>query len=241
MVKKILFMLLLFLPIVYALDYYADVTIDVDNLGFVTIEGTTNYPDLLVKDTAKYTSKKQSYWLLNITKEEEFSDYVYSLSLPASASINYVKSADPFRIENEFGKLVIRGFGQNKPFSVIVQYQLEKPSKNIIGIISVILIFVIVFLIIKKIIKKKAKKEINEKFKKIKKEDPKYDLSNLTTRQKKIMKLLIEKNKALTQAQIQQELKLPKASLSRNIRALELKGFVEKEKVGMSNMIKLKK
>ena len=55
------------------------------------------------------------------------------------------------------------------------------------------------------------------------------------------MKLLIEKNKPLTQAQIRKELKLPKASTTRNINALELKGLITKEKIGITNLIKIKK
>ena len=85
-------------------DYYADITIDVDLSGFVTIEGVTNYPDLLIKNTEVYTVKKQSYWLLNITKEEIFSDFVYVLTLPESSSINYIKSSGSIRIEEDKGK-----------------------------------------------------------------------------------------------------------------------------------------
>ena len=74
-------------------QYYADVTINVDNSGFVTVDGITNHPDLLINNTELYTSKKQSYWLLNITKEDIFSDFIYSLTLPSGSSINYVKSS----------------------------------------------------------------------------------------------------------------------------------------------------
>jgi len=37
MVKRLIFLILLFLPIVSAVDYYADVVISVDNAGFVNI------------------------------------------------------------------------------------------------------------------------------------------------------------------------------------------------------------
>ena len=55
------------------------------------------------------------------------------------------------------------------------------------------------------------------------------------------MRLLIEKKRPLTQTVIQKELNIPKAAVSRNISSLELKGLVEKEKIGMSNLIRLKK
>ena len=53
------FLLILNIPSVCADDYYADITIDIDDSGFVTIDGITNHPDLLVGDTEIYTSKKQ--------------------------------------------------------------------------------------------------------------------------------------------------------------------------------------
>ena len=112
-----LFFLITCFQSVLADNYYADITINVDNSGFVTIEGTTNHPDLLAENTEIYTSKKQSYWLLNITKDEIFSDFVYVVTLPEGASINYVKSSSFIRIEEDLGSLVVKGFGQNKTFS----------------------------------------------------------------------------------------------------------------------------
>jgi len=44
----ICFVIIIFFPSILALEYYADVTIDVTDAGFVTIEGNTNYPKLLI-------------------------------------------------------------------------------------------------------------------------------------------------------------------------------------------------
>jgi uncharacterized membrane protein len=55
------------------------------------------------------------------------------------------------------------------------------------------------------------------------------------------MNILVENKKPMTQAQIQTELKIPKASVSRNIKSLELKGLIEKESAGISNLIRIKK
>jgi len=55
------------------------------------------------------------------------------------------------------------------------------------------------------------------------------------------MNLLLKSKIPMTQNDIQRELGIPKASVSRNIRRLELKGLIEKEKIGMSNLIKIKK
>ena len=240
----LLFLFLIYQPSVYA-DYYADITIAVDNSGFVTINGITNHPHLVAEDTENYTSKKQSYWLLNITKDEIFSEYVFSLTLPEGSSINYVKSSGPIRIEEELGNLIVKGFGENKSFSITVQYQIKKISDNNdspmeIDLSFIILIFIIIFVLIVFIgffIKLKVDKESKKTI------EPThvYNLKGLNQRQKRIVELLIEKKRPLTQSDIQKELKIPKAAVSRNIRGLELKGLIEKEKIGMSNLIKLKK
>ena len=65
-------------------------------------------------------------------------------------------------------------------------------------------------------------------------------MRGLNNRQKNIVKLLIKSKRALTQTEIQHELDIPKAAVSRNIRGLELKGLIEKEQIGMSNLIRLK-
>jgi uncharacterized membrane protein len=246
---KILLSLILLLvvscfPNVSAEQYYADLTIDVDASGFVTIDGISNHPDLLIQDTEQYTSKEQSYWLLNITKNETFSDFIYVVTLPSGSSINYLKSSGPVRIKEEQGNLLVKGFGQNTTFSVVVQYQIEKTSTD--GIFfgfdqSLVIILVLVvcgaFALFLFFIRSKADRKgvttisgNNE-----------ANLKGLTTRQKKIIKLLTKTKRPLTQSDIQKELAMPKAAVSRNIASLELKGLIEKEKVGMSNFIRLKK
>jgi uncharacterized membrane protein len=71
--------------------------------------------------------------------------------------------------------------------------------------------------------------------------EPPGDMKGLNDRQKQIMKLLYERNTPLTQTDIQKELQIPKASISRNVRGLERKGLIEKEQIGISNLIRLKK
>jgi uncharacterized membrane protein len=240
--RGILLLVLLFLPtIVSAADYYADVSINVDKEGFVTIDGTTNHPTLLVQNSQEYTSKKQAYWILNITTKEDFSDFVYSLDLPSGASINYIKSSGSFRIEGSLGKLSIKGFGQDKPFSVVVQYNIQKePVFSLLSFIVFIAIITLAGFIVSFIITKFSK--INKIMKKdVVEESEGFDLKGLSRRQKSIIEMLLKNNKPITQATLQKELKLPKASLSRNIQSLELKGFIEKEQAGMSNLIRLKK
>lgn len=235
----LLFLSITYLSSVNAESYYADISIDIDSAGFVTIDGITNHPDLIVENTETYTSKKQSYWLLNITKEDVFSDFIYVLTLPEGSSINYIKSSGSLRIEENQGNLQLKGFGENESFSLSVQYQTKKITENqfinfdlvfillILGIIILIIILISVF--IKDKIKDKAQK-ING-----------YDFKGINQRQREIMKLLIDKKIPLTQTDIQKELNIPKSAVSRNIRGLELKGLIEKEQIGMSNLIRLKK
>ena len=241
--KQIFLLTLIFtiicLPLASAENYYADLTIDVDEYGFLTIDGVTNYPDLLEKNTENYTSKKQSYWLLNITKEGNFSDFVYVLTLPAGSSINYIKTTGSIRIEENQGKLIVKGFGENEQLSIQVQYQIEKPTNNefikfdpillILILVIIILIIILVLILLKERIKTQEIKQNG------------YDFKGLNQRQKQIMKLLIDNKTPLTQTDIQKMLNIPKAAVSRNIRGLELKGLIEKEQIGMSNLIRLKK
>ena len=120
----IIILTIIILPFISAQEFYADITIEVDSSGFVTIDGITNHPDLLVENTEIYTSKKQSYWLLNITKDDVFSDFIYDLILPEGSSINYIKSSGFIGIEENKGSLSVKGFGENETFSVLIQYQL---------------------------------------------------------------------------------------------------------------------
>jgi len=100
-------------------------------------------------------------------------------------------------------------------------------------IIGLVVLIVVFYYFLKKKDTEEISKEINETV---------YDdFRGLSDRQKKIMDLLIDKNRPLSQTTIQKELDIPKAAVSRNISSLELKGLVEKENIGMSNLIRLKK
>ncbi len=220
---------LLAMPIALAQPYYADIEIDVDNSGFTTITGSTNHPGLIAEDTPEYTSKTDSNWLLNITKTGEFSNYVYRLTLPSSSSINYVKSSGQFRIEQTGSKMAVKGFGQEKPFYIIVQYSLNKTKNTQIALYIILAAIAIITLIA---LRKKLPNPIKEK--------ETYKLKGLTARQKQIAELLIKAQKPMTQSEIKDTLKLPKASISRNIKSMELKGTIEVEKAGMTRIIKMK-
>jgi len=234
--KKRLIMLILLISTIQASQYYADLTIKVDNSGFTTITGNTNYPNLTINDYPGYTSKKGNYWMLNITKPEQFSEFIYTIQLPETASINYIKTTGTVNIQNQGTTLIIKGYGENKQLSIIIQYQINKTKNNFLEtaiIITTLIIILIIFQLFYKKKKTKTKKTTNKK--------KQTRILPLPERQKQIMKLLTETNKPLTQAQIRKKLKIPKASTSRNINSLELKGLITKEKIGITNIIKIKK
>ena len=227
----------IFLTPIRADNFYADISIDVDSSGFVTIDGITNHPDILVENSEIYTSKKQSYWLINITKEDIFSDYIFILTLPEKSSINYIKSPGYISIEEDSGNLIVKGFGENESLSILLQYQTEKLSETqSFDFLSIILLTFLIFLIIILILFiSREKLKVNNPDSNV------QEFKGLNSRQKEIMSLLIDKNIPLTQTDIQKELNIPKAAVSRNVRGLELKGLIEKEQIGMSNLIRIKK
>ncbi|MBP1662734.1 MAG: MarR family [Thermoplasmatales archaeon] len=237
------FLLIIFEPSFQAAEFYADLTIRVDPSGFVTIEGVTNYQNLTIQNTEQYTSKQQSYWLLNITKTETFSEFVYDLLLPKGSSINYIKTSGSIRIEENLGGLLIKGFGENESLSILIQYQTEKQDEsflqeNMIFILLLTAILLVSLLIIYFYSKEKKTKETTQV---TAARAPQINLKGLNIRQQQILHLLQEKNVPMTQTDIQKELRIPKASVSRNIHGLERKGLIEKEQIGMSNLIRLKK
>jgi len=236
---SILSFLLFFVSSVVAEDYFADIDISVDTSGFVTISGTTNHQDILVESTESYISKNEGFWLLNITKNEVFSEYIYTITFPKGTSINYIKTSGTFRIGGNEDHLIVDGFGENSNLSVTVQYQIDKKhEESMLNTFNVnfgliILISILIFLFILVYFK------YPDENKSLNKSDDDM-LKGLNQRQKDIMNILINNNVPLTQSDIQKEIGIPKASVSRNIQRLELKGLIEKEQTGMSNLIRLK-
>ncbi|MBS3802621.1 MAG: winged helix-turn-helix transcriptional regulator [Candidatus Thermoplasmatota archaeon] len=241
----VLFILINSSVLIASSDYYADLTIKVDTAGFVTIDGYSNYPDLLIENTQMYTFKDQNLWLLNITKNGNFSDFTFTLVLPQGSLINYIKSSANIRIKENQGGLIVEGFGKNANLSILVQYQLEKniatfeTNNNLFNIVlvGIILGLIVLFFIIyyieknqKSLIKNKSSNTFNIQ-----------NIKGLNDRQKDIMNLLQKSKIPLTQTEIQKELDISKAAVSRNVRRLELKDLIEKEQIGMSNLIRLKK
>lgn len=243
------FLILFYINFTYAQGYYADIEIDVENDGTVSIDGTTDYEEFKnVTNSQMYTSKNGEVWTLNITTTQVFDTYIYELSLPKYAKINYMKTTPHFRIEDENSRIKLIGTGENKPFMLVVQYKIDFrdtlfSQENVIWISvgSAILAFIIIgFLIFKfnktlnhklHILSRKEKEKVEDK--------PKYDFSILPQRQQQIIKILQKKGK-ITQKQLEEEMNIPKSSVSRNVQTLVIKRIIEKEQAGQSNYIFLR-
>ena len=228
-------------PSLSALELYADIAIDVTDAGFVTIEGSTNHPDLLVLDTQNFTSKTQSYWTFTLTKDEVFSEFVFTVLLPPDASLHSVNASGTIWIGEESGRLAVHGFGQNESLSLTIRYQLTSSETILtptvleyLNIVFIVIILVLLALLALVFFTSRRTPSVP---------DTTADemLKGLTERQQQILQLLLEKDGPLTQTAIEKALHIPKAAVSRNIHRLERKGLVEIEKVGMSHRIRAKK
>lgn len=240
--RTLVVFLLLILPGAYvsAQSYYADVSIDVDSSGVADVSGRTNHPLLEAGTMDTLTSKKGAYWLFNLTLPENdlFSDYVYVVSLPEGSSVNYVKASGHFRITSKGGMISIIGSGENDRLSVVIEYQLSDtretyPTEFIVPGFFLVLVVVGLFVFIAR-----RRRELPTDLEKGPEEN---DASNLTDRQKEILRIIRESDKPVNQTLICNHLGLPKSSVSRNVDTLERKGFITKTRYGMSTLLSIRK
>jgi uncharacterized membrane protein len=221
--------------------YYADVQMAVSAAGSVDVSGLSNHPGLSTGVHDEYTSKKGSYWLLNVTVPCTFSDYVYTLRLPSGSSVNYIRSSGRVSIGQEGESIVIEGTGKDTDFSLAVQYSISTPAPAAWWVftlpVAVTLFIVIVWMLSKR--KRKARKAgvkpVAADGAGLEKAN--YNPSLLTERQLAIVKALEKSGKPMTQRQIEQELSLPKSSVSRNISSLVRAGILSRHDRGMSTAV----
>ena len=262
--KKLFFLILIFLliiPIINA-QYYADVKIYINDDGSVDINGKTNFDNLKnITNSHMFTSKEKAIWTLNISFNQTFDNYIYELILPQNSEVTYIKTTPFFRITEEDDKIKLIGTGEDREFSILVQYKLSSTNSitknreiNWMIVISALLIIVgavvlrnLGFKLKRDINKERNVKDLNLNDKNNNNSDgqdskeklqPKFTLSNFPLRQQEIIKLL-QKNKTLTQKQLEASMQIPKSSISRNVKTLVLKGIIKKESVGQSNYLSL--
>ncbi len=218
--------------------YYADVVIDVSSTGLVSISGQTDAPNFLTQNSQQLTSKNNGLWLLNITLPEELSPFVYEIQLPSDVEINYMHLPSLLRVESTPNGLVISGVSSQAKDDLLVQYSLLS-SRVVSSSLYTVIALVVVFLFLAVLIFFKFKKRsVRVKFGS-KKHIRSSRFMALPSRQKLILKAILKQGDFITQAQLEKELLIPKASLSRNVASLCQKGFLRKEKTGMTNTLYL--
>lgn len=217
--------------------FYADVVIDVKASGVSYISGRTNHPVLQQQSTEAFTSKKNGRWIFNLTlpKEDVFSNYVYEIILPENSAVNYIKSQNRFRIVSRENRIAIIGAGEREPLNVVIQYQLKSENDSSIqpllwAMLILSSIVAVVYLAKKRKKQRKTGDILSESY-----------ASMLTERQKDILRILNEFDGPVNQKIICDKLNLPKSSVSRNINSMIRLGLIEKQRVGVSTYIILKK
>ena len=273
-ITKIIFIfLILFISIIYSQDvfssnvnYYANLNITLFNDGSISIinPDTNDNEFKNIYHSQKFTSKNKQYWILNITSNKIFENFIFKLTLPKNIVINYIKTTPHLRFENQNSQLKLIGIGENKPIQIIIQYKIDSSEKVIqkidnkfsfftpinLIIFSSFMLFVLIiisfliFIILKKKIKKRKDKsngerDFNNKNSLSLYNETKIDTSKLPIRQQEIIKILKKKGK-ISQKELENLMEIPKSSISRNLRTLEIKGIIKKERLGITNYLYLK-
>jgi uncharacterized membrane protein len=230
----ILTLFILLSPSVFANEeYYADITININERGDAVISGITNNVDL-IGTFSDLTTKQGKYWLFNLTSATNiYSDLLFAVNFPENTELNYIKSTAQISIGSESNAPIVRGILKNKNLEIIVQYHFENKKEEkpflvlfFVSLGVIILGSLIYYFYIKNNLRKRKKE--NEKEKEI----------SMTNRQRQIY-LLVMKNENITQKKIEEILKLPKSSISRNVASLERKGVIVKKVKGQSNILSI--
>jgi uncharacterized membrane protein len=255
---KLLFALIfiLVLPIFTSgQEFYADISVDIDQAGIVVVEGNSNYPDMIGEfDTM--TSKDKGVWTFSLKTDEVFSHAVFRINLPENSVVNYIRMPDFGRIEHSEDGISIIGTAESQALDIQIQYSYDKKAKtllsnlfgnlffNIILFVSILAIILMIYLLFFREHGKKVitylEKDNDQGENEVK---PIYnvDRSSLTDRQVKIVSYIEEKGGQVSQAELEKKLDMPKSSLSRNVDSLVRRDIIEKKNVGVSNRLFLKK
>jgi hypothetical protein len=253
MLKQILF-IFIFLNFLFLgfSAHYADLDIRVDEVGKTTISGITDYEGLLITDSHKFTSKNGEMWIFNLSIDEEFSEFVYNLNLPSGAQTNYIKTTPDFRITQGDNKnLKIVGLGENRELHILIQYSFEDLNESDFSffgyffsyiVLGLVVLLIILFVAYKKIGKSKIVSEIIEEVEELEEKIIGCDYSklNLNERQLEIIEIL-KKYGEISQKNLEEELKIPKSSVSRNLQSMSGKNIISIKKNGITNIVSLLK
>lgn len=249
------FLILISSSYVYSENYYADIEIDIFEDGSVTINGITNYAELKnISNSQNYTSKKGEMWIFNLTTDGVFEDFIFKVNFPPGVQINYIKTTPRFRIEDNGKSISLIGIGDSQELNILIQYKIIKDEnssgaffsvENYFFIFSFVLFLFVLFIIYLayskfKIFEKNESsisKNINSNINNAKES---INLDLLSGRQKEIVEILLKRDK-ISQKELQEILKIPKSSVSRNVNSLVSRGFIVKQRSGITTFISLKK
>lgn len=221
----IFLIVLLLSPLTFAQMYYADIQLDISADGKVDISGSTNHPSIFsISKSDDFTLKNKKYWLVNVSVEDNFSQYIAEVKFPSKVSLNFLKAPNILSITEDNDRIVVIITGKEEPLYFLAQYSFNDDNENNNWIINTIIVILIVS-VLYYILRKKKKLQLNLR------------LDSLTDRQKMIVETLQNNKGSMTQAELEKTIKIPKASLSRNIESLVKKNILIKESKGMTNLI----
>jgi len=213
-----------------------DVVVKINNQKYSNFSYTTelltinlsNIPETLnieiISLTDYYTNKNNGLWNLNYKSRYLDTSNNLKITLPKNAEIKETPTSSSVQVIN--GQIVI-SFKDIKEINI--NYDLKNVESNnnyYLLIISVVLVGA--YFLIKK--KPKTKKEIKTT------EKGKDLLLGLNENEQKIMKIIIE-NEGQSQKIITAKSFLPKGTVSRNIKKLIDKGYIDIKKYGVSNKL----
>ncbi|MEC8221156.1 MAG: MarR family transcriptional regulator [Nanoarchaeota archaeon] len=251
---KILYFFLFFVCIsqVSAQPYYAQLEIYVDSDGLTTIIGDTNLDNFTnITNSDLFTKKEGSIWTFYLSSEDiELDFYSIKVFFPDNFKLLDISTdAQEHLISSDIAYLSTLHIGENEVVDIEIDYEINReefsltPFMVILNSFFGIILLVILFGFLYKKYSRKKIIIIDEKEKVEFKEEEEvivnsFDISIFPKRQRKILEiLLIEKR--ITQKDLEKKLKIPKSSLSRNLRRLEIKKLIRKESLGITNYIEL--
>lgn len=245
-------------------SFYINSNIEIFSDGSVNIFSITNVDYLKnITHSQNFTTKNKDYWIFNLSTNKIFQDYIFELILPENVQINYIKTTPNIRFENEGNHIKLIGTGTEIPLNILIQYKfinsntqinLNNNNNNNFGIFRYFFYFLMIFIFISilfylfkiksfdflnfKIFFQKCKNNgnnVKDKF-----EFEKIDISIYSKRQQEILSILFKHNRKMTQKELEIIMGIPKSSISRNIKTLQLKGLIKKDQIGVTNYIYLK-
>ena len=238
-VMKKLFLLFLILLASFSFSYYADVVFEIQDNGSVVVSGDSDHPLLQPGTYENLTSKNNGLWIFNFDSNIVFSSYLFELKFPENSEINHL-SIVGFQKIKQSDTIIITGFGENEKMNLKVQYSFSG-TRDLYYWLLVVVLLIIGLLFAGYNIWAHFRRFVVNLFAVLPSEPPKKIGPQviLTDREKQILDIIKKNTGQITQNKIQQELNLPKSSLSRNLLSLEKKGLIKKVSKGLSNVVML--